>query len=619
MAFGDGGFAAYDQTNELAGNSLSFTSVVAPLTLYRTEIGIRPERSDDGGKTWMSILGPDQFTCATLGIQCINLSDGHTSYVPMAVDTSGALLLSGTTSTVLYLGTYRLYQGTNTDTGVIWNVVGLSLSAAQTSNCASGCISAIQPAPSNGLYVYAGTSDGRFFVSRDGSATFSERDTGLPSGRFLTKIFVDPANPLRVLVTFSGFSGKHVFMSSDAGTTWTDITSNLPDVPADSVTLDVGGRIIVGTDIGVFASLDNGKTWYSLGAGLPNTAVFDLAFTANGTLIAATFGRGVWALPPISGSIGLLSVVVGTDGALWWSRFAGSWSNWKASLGVTSSAPVLCSSTSGNLDMIVRGADTASIWHKSYSNGVWSAWDTPGGATNDQPACASIAGIVYLVVRGTDNGLWYNARDDVSGTWKGWQSLGGAITGSPVLVSSAGRLDLVVQGTGGSIWHKVFTNGVWSQTWDSLGGSTPSTPAVASDGRMLHVVVRGADNGAWYNALSFTSGLWSGWSSLGGATPTAPSLEVDASGTVHLVVVGLNSGIYHKMKTAAGVWATSWDSPGGFTSNAIALETFGTTLAIMVRGMDGGLWYNSLAGSSWTGWTGLGGTTLSNPSLGALF
>jgi alpha-galactosidase len=136
---------------------------------------------------------------------------------------------------------------------------------------------------------------------------------------------------------------------------------------------------------------------------------------------------------------------------------------------------------------------------------------------------------------------------------------------------------------------------------------------------MLHVVVRGADNGAWYNALSFTTGLWSGWSSLGGATPTAPSLAVDASGTVHLVVVGLNSGIYHKMKTAAGVWATSWDSPGGSINNAIALTALGTTLQIMVQGMDGGVWYNSLAGSSWTGWTGLGGTILSTPSLGAVF
>ena len=316
----------------------------------------------------------------------------------------------------------------------------------------------------------------------------------------------------------------------------------------------------------------------------------------------------------------LRSVVRGVDNGIYLSSFSSGWSSWGSLSGETAAPPVLCSSTLGGFDLIVRGSDNASIWHRSYSNGVWSAWDSPGGATHDQPTCAFQGGLLRVVVRGTDNGLWYNSRNDTSGTWGTWQSLGGYATGPPVLgASPAGwRLDLMVQGNGNTIWHKSFLNGVWSALWDTPSGSTLSTPAAASDGQMLHVVVRGADNGAWYNSLNFTSGLWSDWSSLGGATPTAPSLTVDASGTVHLVVAGLNSGIYHKMKTAAGVWSPNWDSPGGSTNNAIALEAPGTTLQIMVQGLDGGLWYNSLAGSSWTGWTGLGGTTLSTPSLGAL-
>jgi parallel beta-helix repeat protein len=317
----------------------------------------------------------------------------------------------------------------------------------------------------------------------------------------------------------------------------------------------------------------------------------------------------------------LLSIVRGMDNGIYLSGFFSSWSGWGSLSGATAAPPVLCSSALGSFDLIVRGSDNASIWHRSYSNGVWSAWNSPGGVTRDQPACAFQGGLLRVVVRGTDNGLWYNYRNDTSGVWGTWQSLGGFATGPPVLVASpAGwRLDLIVQGNGNTIWHKSFLNGAWSASWDSPTGSTPSFPAAASDGRTLHLVVRGTDNGAWYNSLNFTSGLWSGWSSLGGATPTAPSLVVGASRAVHLAVVGLDGGIYHKMKTGAGVWALSWDSAGGSTNNSVALGASGTRLAIVVRGIDGGIWYNSLAGSSWRGWTGIGGTTPSTPSLGALF
>jgi hypothetical protein len=46
----------------------------------------------------------------------------------------------------------------------------------------------------------------------------------------------------------------------------------------------------------VFVSFDNGKHWARTGGGLPNTAVNDLLMDrATGYLLAATYGRGVWA------------------------------------------------------------------------------------------------------------------------------------------------------------------------------------------------------------------------------------------------------------------------------------------------------------------------------------
>ena len=80
------------------------------------------------------------------------------------------------------------------------------------------------------------------------------------------------------------------------GENFTDITGDLPDVPANWVIVR-GGQLVVGTDIGVFASSDtNGSSWGVLGSGLPNVPITHLALKPGdpNTLVAATYGRGVY-------------------------------------------------------------------------------------------------------------------------------------------------------------------------------------------------------------------------------------------------------------------------------------------------------------------------------------
>ncbi len=135
---------------------------------------------------------------------------------------------------------------------------------------------------------------------------------GLPS-RYISSIRMDPANPSTVYVTVGGYGRKwappgavkddtskvgtgHVFKSTDAGENFTDITGNLPDVPANWVVLR-GSQLLVGTDIGVFISSDtNGSSWGVLGNGLPNVPITHLELKPGdpNTLVAATYGRGVY-------------------------------------------------------------------------------------------------------------------------------------------------------------------------------------------------------------------------------------------------------------------------------------------------------------------------------------
>ena len=325
----------------------------------------------------------------------------------------------------------------------------------------------------------------------------------------------------------------------------------------------------------------------------------------------------VSSISPLTIGSVLIVVVRGNDNGLYWNELSsGVWAGWQSLSGATPSPPAICSSGT-NMILVVRGMDNG-IYLKTFTNGAWSSsWVSPGGATQDQPSCAVLNGTLYIVVRGLDNVTYTNSMSLATLTWSGWVSLNGQTPVAPVLVvtPSANRLDLIVRGLANGIYHKAFVNGAWAATWDTPGGNTPDIPAAETDGRALDIVVRGIDNGLWYNSYDFTSSSWSNWLSVGGATSTAPSVAFDSSGTLHLLVTGLANGIWHISRTAAGVWSQSWDSPGGTTPDRPALIQFGSRVAVLVRGTNNSLFSDILDHSAWSGWTDLGGTSISPPAI----
>jgi hypothetical protein len=142
------------------------------------------------------------------------------------------------------------------------------------------------------------------------------RAAGLPR-RYITSVHVDPVDPGTVYVTLGGYSRRwlpvgalgestrdvgvgHVFKSTDAGDTFTDVSGNLPDVPAES-SLVRNGQLVVATDVGVFVAPGTaGGSYQQLGQGLPMAPVYSLELKPKATdaepdtLVAATQGRGVY-------------------------------------------------------------------------------------------------------------------------------------------------------------------------------------------------------------------------------------------------------------------------------------------------------------------------------------
>jgi photosystem II stability/assembly factor-like uncharacterized protein len=134
-------------------------------------------------------------------------------------------------------------------------------------------------------------------LSTDGGVNFSDRSTGLPN-RYPSRITVNPFNSKVVYVVFSGFGTGHVFKSINAGVTWTDIGTTLPDVPFHCLTIDpqYPNVLYAGSDMGLYLSTDGGATWNPYNTGIPDwTVVFDIVTCAqNRSMFCVTHGHGAW-------------------------------------------------------------------------------------------------------------------------------------------------------------------------------------------------------------------------------------------------------------------------------------------------------------------------------------
>ncbi|MEY2552911.1 MAG: hypothetical protein QOC57_771 [Ilumatobacteraceae bacterium] len=215
---------------------------------------------------------------------------------PFKKEESGGVWMVYTTidpndSNVVYTGNQRVYRTKND--GQSW--------AALTPVLDSSPISAIEVAPSDSKTVYVATENGGFFRSVDGGVQWSANLAGpeLP-GVMITRIETNPADPSDVFITVANFGNSHVFRSKDGGSHWLDIDNGkLPDVPHHALLIrpDAPAQLFVCNDAGVFLTKDHGATWTNATSNLPNVMVVDLVFqTATKLLFAATYGRSIWRL-----------------------------------------------------------------------------------------------------------------------------------------------------------------------------------------------------------------------------------------------------------------------------------------------------------------------------------
>ncbi len=233
--------------------------------------GVR--RSTNGGASWSS---------ATSGLS------GTATWV-------APLLSHSDSSGIFYTARQTVFKSTN------WGSSWFTISSGT-----SGTIREMAISKSSANIMYA-TSGSSIYKSTNRGYTYSSVTTGLPS-RTITSVNVHPDSSQVAVITFSGFDTGHIYKTTNGGTSWTNLSGNLPNSPANDAFIYYPGMstgsYFIATDVGVFVTSDYGQSWTELADGLPNTIAMHLDYhAATNKLRVGTHGRGVYeiqlSIPPM--------------------------------------------------------------------------------------------------------------------------------------------------------------------------------------------------------------------------------------------------------------------------------------------------------------------------------
>jgi hypothetical protein len=262
-AGGDGGWCAADPTD--------------PNFFYGEYQWLQVHRSTNGGLTSNAIYHnlPEAGT-------------GTSNFI-------APLVLDPNNPNTLFAAGRGLWRSTNAKTTTApptWTLIKGSVSVP---------ISAVAVAKGNSDIIWVGHNNGNVYFTTTGTSaspswTRADLDSSALPNRYCTRITIDPTNSSRVYATFGGFNSGNVWRT-DNGTTWTNITGNLPNAPVYTLAVwqQKPSNLYVGTEVGIFASDNGGQSWSPSNDGPTNCSVDEL-FWMNDTLVAATHGRGMFSI-----------------------------------------------------------------------------------------------------------------------------------------------------------------------------------------------------------------------------------------------------------------------------------------------------------------------------------
>ncbi|MFY0629245.1 MAG: hypothetical protein JXR05_02620 [Flavobacteriaceae bacterium] len=224
----------------------------------------------------------------------------------------------------IYFGSQFVHK--STDKGLTWKVIspdlstndkekqkqgesgGLTMDATGAENHTT--ILVIEPSVVEKNMIWAGTDDGRVHFTQNGGTNWtdvSKNIPGLPAGSWIAQIKASNKNKGEALLIANDYRRfnytPYAYRTKDYGTTWTrivdgnDVESYTLSIVEDPVSPNL---LFLGTDDGLYISVDAGNKWTKWTSGFPTVSTKDLVIQPREhDLVIGTFGRAAWVLDDI--------------------------------------------------------------------------------------------------------------------------------------------------------------------------------------------------------------------------------------------------------------------------------------------------------------------------------
>tara|TARA_B100000787_G_scaffold170309_1_gene166160 strand:- start:40251 stop:43403 length:3153 start_codon:yes stop_codon:yes gene_type:complete len=227
-------------------------------------------------------------------------------------------------TSTLYFGSQFVHK--STDKGLTWTIIsedlttndkekqkqgesgGLTMDATGAENHTT--ILVIEPSEVEQNMLWAGSDDGRVHMTKNGGESWTDVSAnipGLPAGSWIAQIKASNKNKGEALLIANDYRRfnftPYAYRTKDYGTTWSrivdenDVKSYTLSIVEDPMNANL---LFLGTDDGLYISLNAGNQWMKWTAGFPTVSTKDLVIQPREhDLVIGTFGRAAWVLDDI--------------------------------------------------------------------------------------------------------------------------------------------------------------------------------------------------------------------------------------------------------------------------------------------------------------------------------
>ena len=162
-----------------------------------------------------------------------------------------------------------------------------------------GEVSAMDISTENPNFIMVSTTNGRVYKSIDGGLSFNQVAFNLSGSHYLygSDITISKVDPNIVYLSGSGYSAAPVYISTDAGESFSAMNTGMPNTVAFNLAFNEDETLIfAATQAGPFVYIKDQERWFDLsGSNTPTQTYWSVEFIPESqTARFGTYGRGIW-------------------------------------------------------------------------------------------------------------------------------------------------------------------------------------------------------------------------------------------------------------------------------------------------------------------------------------